>query len=61
MRVLFLLVASGVIAPGWVADIAHDPRLPVDDEAENQCEAYRNGTADHFVELDPDGDYIRSG
>ena len=51
----------GVIEPGWVADVAHDPRQPVDDEPENQCEAYRSGEADHFVELDPDGNYIRSG
>jgi hypothetical protein len=51
----------GVIAPGWVADVAHDPRQPVDDEPENQCEAYRSGEADHFVELDPEGNYIRSG
>jgi hypothetical protein len=51
----------GVIEPGWVADVAHDPRQPVDDEPENQCEAYRNGEADHYVELDPDGELIRSG
>ncbi len=51
----------GVIAPGWVADVAHDPRQPIDDEPENQCEAYRSGEAEHFVELDPEGNYIRSG
>jgi hypothetical protein len=51
----------GVIKPGWVADVAHDPRRDVDDEPENQCEAYRSGEADHFVELDPDGEFIRSG
>lgn len=51
----------GVIKPGWVADVAHDPRQPVDDEPENQCPAYRSGEADHFVELDPDGNVIRSG
>ncbi len=51
----------GVIKEGWVADVAHDPRQPVDDEPENQCEAYRSGEADHFVELDPQGRYIRSG
>ncbi len=51
----------GVIEPGWVADVAHDPRQPVDDEPANQCEAYRNGEADHYVELDPDGELIRSG
>jgi hypothetical protein len=51
----------GVIKPGWVADVAHDPREDVDDEPENQCPEYRSGEADHFVELDPDGNFIRSG
>jgi hypothetical protein len=51
----------GVIKEGWVADVAHDPRQDVDDEPENQCEAYRSGEADHFVELDPEGEFIRSG
>lgn len=51
----------GVIKEGWVADVAHDPRQDVDDRAENQCEAYRSGEADHFVELDPEGEFIRSG
>lgn len=51
----------GVIKPGWVADVAHDPRADVDDEPANQCAAYREGKADHFVELDPAGNFIRSG
>jgi hypothetical protein len=51
----------GVIKEGWVADVAHDPRQDVDDEPANQCEAYRSGEADHFVELDPEGEFIRSG
>jgi uncharacterized protein YceK len=51
----------GVIKPGWVADVAHDPREDVDDEKENQCGAYRSGEADHFVELTPEGEFIRSG
>ena len=51
----------GVIKPGWVADVAHDPRRDVDDEPANQCAAYREGDADHFVELDPEGKFIRSG
>jgi hypothetical protein len=50
----------GVVLEGWVADIAHDPRQDVDDEPENQCEAYRSGEAGHFVELDLDGDLIRA-
>ena len=51
----------GVIKEGWVADVAHDPRREVDDRPENQCAAYREGDADHFVELDPEGNFIRSG
>lgn len=51
----------GVIKEDWVADVAHDPRQDVDDEPENQCEAYRSGEADHFIELDPEGEFIRSG
>jgi hypothetical protein len=51
----------GVIKEGWVAEVAHDLRQAVDDEPENQCPEYRSGEADHFVELDPDGDFIPSG
>lgn len=49
----------GVIMPGWVADIAHKPRQPIDDQPENQCAAWRSGEAGHFVELDPQGNVIR--
>jgi hypothetical protein len=51
----------GLIKPGWVADVAHDPRQPVDDDPANQCADYRSGEVAHFVELDPDGNFIRSG
>jgi len=37
----------------WVCDIAHKPRIELDNLPENQCAAWRNGTASHFVELDP--------
>jgi hypothetical protein len=47
--------------PDWVADIAHHPRQPIDDDPANQCERYRSGEAHHFVELDPQGDLIRAG
>jgi hypothetical protein len=46
--------------PDWVADIAHDPRQPVDDQPANQCARYRSGEAHHFVELDTDGTLIRA-
>ena len=53
-------IADPLPIPNWVADIAHDPRQPVDDLPENQCASYRNGEAEHFVELDPDGNVIRA-
>ncbi len=54
-------IANPLPAPSnWVADVAHDPRRPVDDDPANQCSAYREGQADHFVELDPDGNVIRA-
>jgi hypothetical protein len=44
----------------WAADIAHDPRQPVDDQAANQCSSYRDGQTHHFVELSPAGELIRA-
>lgn len=41
-----------VIAGDWVCDIAHSPRKPVDNQQENQCKAFREGRAHHFVEID---------
>jgi hypothetical protein len=46
--------------PDWVADVAHDPRTDVDDDAANQCQRYRDGEAEHFVELTPEGELIRA-
>lgn len=51
---------SNALMPGWVVDIAHQPRLPIDDLPENQCAAYREGRAAHFVELDTEGNLIRA-
>ncbi|MDP2683810.1 MAG: hypothetical protein Q8P20_02025 [bacterium] len=51
---------SNKVLDGWVADIAHNPRQAVDDLPENQCLAYRAGTAKHFVELDLEGNLIRA-
>jgi hypothetical protein len=44
----------------WAADVAHDPRQPVDDQPANQCRSYRDGQTHHFVELTPDGRLIRA-
>jgi hypothetical protein len=46
--------------PGWSVDIAHDPREEVDNDPANQCQAYRAGDTQHFVELDPEGKLIRA-
>jgi len=45
----------------WVCDIAHDPREDVDNLIENQCSAFRDGRATHFIEVTPDCKFIRSG
>ena len=49
----------GTIAPDWVLDIAHNPRQPIDDQPENQCKEIRTGSAHHFVELTPEGNFIK--
>lgn len=51
---------SNALMPDWVADIAHNPRQAIDDSPENQCPAYLEGRAHHFVELDPNGNLIRA-
>lgn len=50
----------GIIAPDWVLDIAHNPRQPIDDKVENQCQDFREGRAHHFIELDPAGNLIKA-
>lgn len=47
------------LIPNWVADIVHNPRTSVDDLSENQCQAYIEGRAKHFVELDLIGNVVR--
>ncbi len=51
---------SDALMADWVLDIAHSPRIPIDDLASNQCPSYREGRAKHFVELDPEGNLIRA-
>jgi len=38
----------------WVCDVAHEPRIETDNQQENQCSAYREGKARHFVEVSAD-------
>lgn len=47
------------LSPDWVADLVHDPRVAQDDLEKNQCQAYLEGRAKHFVELDLDGNVVR--
>jgi len=50
---------SNDLMPDWVADIAHNPRQPIDNEPENQCSAFREGKAHHFVELNENCEVIK--
>ena len=50
---------SNEIIEGWVCDVAHKPRQPVDNLPENQCPAYGK-TAFHFIEVDPNCNFIRA-
>lgn len=47
------------LMPNWVVDIVHNPRVPIDDLPENQCQTLREGRVIHFVELDLEGNLIR--
>jgi len=51
---------SEEIIPDWCVDVAHSPRVGVDNLPQNQCRSYRVGRVHHFVELDPDGNVIRA-
>ncbi|MBU1119358.1 hypothetical protein KKH43_05750 [Patescibacteria group bacterium] len=51
---------SNDLIDGWVLDIGHNPRQAVDDKPGNQCAAYREGQAQHFVELDEKGNLIKA-
>lgn len=45
---------------GWVADTVHVPRVKADDLSANECQAYLEGRAKHFVELNlKDGSLVR--
>lgn len=52
---------SNAVIPDWVCDLAHNPRVAEDDNPQNQCPAFRDGKAKHFVELKiNDGTLIKS-
>lgn len=47
------------LLPDWVADIAHNPRQKIDDLPQNQCQAFTEGRATHFVEMDAKGNILQ--
>ncbi|MFQ6135584.1 MAG: hypothetical protein ACE5PM_00185 [Candidatus Hydrothermarchaeales archaeon] len=51
---------SNEIIEDWVCDVAHDPRQDVDNMPENQCSAFRERKAHHFVELDTECNLIKA-
>ena len=51
---------SNALMPGWVLDLVHNPRQPIDDLPENQCNSFVEGRSKHFVELDIEGDLIKA-
>ncbi len=44
----------------WVCDVAHQSRQPVDDMPDNQCSAFRDRLASHFIEVDTNCNFIKS-
>jgi len=44
---------------GYVLDIVHVPRNEEDNRSENQCEDFKQGIVNHFIELDKDGNIVR--
>ncbi len=50
---------SNALISGWVLDLAHSPREVLDDLPENQCKAYLEGSAKHFIEMDLQGNLLR--
>ena len=57
----FLSQCLGVVGDNirYVVDIVNVPRISIDDRPENQCEAYRKGEVEHFIELDRGGNIFR--
>lgn len=53
------LLNPSSINEDYVVDIAHDPRVKEDDNKDNQCSAYIEGKAKHFIEVDESGKLIR--
>ncbi len=50
---------SNDLMPGWVVDVVHTPREQMDNQPENECQAFIEGRSTHFVELDTNGNVVR--
>lgn len=50
---------SNDLISGWVLDLVHNPRLNIDDLKSNQCAAFLEGRAKHFIEMDLKGNIVR--
>jgi hypothetical protein len=52
---------SNSIAPDWVCDTVNKPRNNfVDDQKENQCSSFVDGTNRHFVEVSTNCELVRA-
>lgn len=51
---------SNNIIEGWVCDVAHSPRQDIDNLKSNMCEAFVNGTAKRFIEVDKNCNLIKT-
>jgi len=51
----------GIIDSDWVGDVAHMPRNADDNVPSNQCEDFKMGDARHYLEVTPDGKFIKVG
>lgn len=43
----------------YVCDVAHSPRMQIDNMLENQCRTFNDGSVSHFIEVTPDCRFIR--
>lgn len=43
----------------WACDVAHQPRKDIDNNSKYQCQEYRKGNVNHFVEVTPNCEFIR--
>lgn len=49
----------GEISSDWVLDVAHLPRVAIDNLPQNQCADFLSGKVHHFVEMSPQGEVIK--